>query len=73
MMDTLRALVRFFESVGQVAAVVLLVAIVVGVAVFIWLGAVSRKMPPLVSPTGGPLLAGAAELVVEPGDLPGAG
>ena len=57
MMDTLRALVRFFESVGQVAAVVLLVAIVVGVAVFIWLGAVSRKMPPLVSPTGGPLRA----------------
>ncbi|OLN24981.1 hypothetical protein DVDV_3732 [Desulfovibrio sp. DV] len=55
MMDTLRALVRFFESVGQVAALVLLVAVVVGVALFIWLGMVSRKMPPSVSPTGGPL------------------
>ena len=57
MMDTLRALVRFFESVGQVAALVLLVAVVVGVALFIWLGMVSRKMPPSVSPTGGPLRA----------------
>lgn len=58
MMDTLRALVRFFESVGQVAAVVLLVAVVVGVVLFIWLGMVSRKMPASVSPTGGPLRTG---------------
>jgi len=57
-MDTLRALVRFFEAVGQVAAVVLLVVVVLGVGVFIWLGAVSRRMPPSVSPTGGPLRTG---------------
>ena len=61
MMETLRTLVRFFESVGQVAAVLLLVAVVVGVAVFIWLGAVSRKMPPSVSPTGGPLRSDGAK------------
>jgi len=58
MMDTMRALVRFFESVGQVAAIVLLVAIVVGSAVFVWLGVVSRRMAPSVSPTGGPLRTG---------------
>ena len=58
MMDTLRALVRFFEAVGQVAAIVLLVVVVLGVGVFIWLGAVSRRMPPSVSPTGGPLRTG---------------
>jgi uncharacterized protein (DUF1499 family) len=60
MMEALRSLVRFFEAVGQVAGVVLLVAVVVGVGVFIWLGAVSRKMPPRVSPTGGPLRADGA-------------
>ena len=58
MMDTLRALVRFFEAVGQVAAVVLLVAVVVGVVLFAWLAMVSRRMPPSVSPTGGPLRIG---------------
>ncbi|MFP5259150.1 MAG: DUF1499 domain-containing protein [Acidobacteriota bacterium] len=58
MMDTLRALVRFFEAVGQVAAIILLVVVVLGVGVFIWLGAVSRRMPPSVSPTGGPLRTG---------------
>ncbi|KHK03612.1 DUF1499 domain-containing protein [Desulfovibrio sp. TomC] len=61
MMDTLRTLVRFFESVGQVAAVVLLVVVVVGVVLFIWLGMVSRKMPPSVSPTGGPLRSDGAK------------
>lgn len=61
MMDTLRALVRFFESVGEIAAVVLLVAVVVGVAAFVWLGAVSRKLPPSVSPTGGPLRSDGAK------------
>lgn len=58
MMEMLRSLVWFLEAVGQVAAVVLLAAVVVGVAVFIWLGAVSRRMPPAASPTGGPLRTG---------------
>ena len=61
MMETLRTLVRFFESVGQVAAMVLLVVVVVGVALFIWLGMVSRRMPPSVSPTGGPLRSDGAK------------
>ncbi|WP_300157643.1 DUF1499 domain-containing protein [Solidesulfovibrio sp.] len=57
MMETLRKILSFFEAVGQVAAVVLLVAVVVGVVWFAWLGWQSRRMPALVSPTGGPLRA----------------
>ncbi len=56
-MDALRALARFFEAVGQVVAVALLAAVVVGVAVLAWLGRASRRMAPVVSPTGGPLRA----------------
>ncbi|MHC1791750.1 DUF1499 domain-containing protein [Solidesulfovibrio sp.] len=57
MMGMPPALVRFFVSAGEIAAVALLVAVVVGVAAFAWLGAVSRKLPPSVSPPGGPLRA----------------
>jgi len=61
MMETLRRILGFFEAVGQVAAVVLLVAVVIGVAWFAWLGRVSRRMPPALSPTGGPLRADGAK------------
>jgi uncharacterized protein (DUF1499 family) len=57
MMDTIRRILSFFEAIGQVMAAVLLVVVVVVVARFIWLGRVSRRMPPSVSPTGGPLRA----------------
>ncbi|WP_428561814.1 MAG: DUF1499 domain-containing protein [Solidesulfovibrio sp. DCME] len=57
-METLRRILGFFEAVGQVAAVVLLVAVIVGVAWFAWLGRVSRRLPAVVSPTGGPLRPG---------------
>jgi uncharacterized protein (DUF1499 family) len=61
MMDTIRKLLSFFEAVGQVAAAVLLVVVVVGVVWFIRLGMASRRMPPSVSPTGGPLRADGAK------------
>jgi uncharacterized protein (DUF1499 family) len=57
MMDAIRSVLRFFETVGQFAAMVLLVAVVVGVVWFAWLGRKSRRMPPRLSPTGGPLRA----------------
>jgi len=56
-METLRRVVSFFEDVGQVAAVVLLVAGFVLVCGLVWLGRVSRRMRPLVSPAEGPLRA----------------
>lgn len=57
-METLRGITAFLEAVGQVAAVVLVVA-GIGLAVWLaWLGRVSRRMPPGISPSGGPLRAG---------------
>ncbi len=56
-METLRSVLAFFEAVGQVVAVVLLVTVVTGAVYFAWLGRISRRMPPRVSPTGGPLRA----------------
>ncbi len=61
MMETLRRILGFFEAVGQVAAVVLLVAVVAGVVWFVYLGRVSRRMQPALSPTGGPLRADGAK------------
>ncbi|MHC1711923.1 MAG: DUF1499 domain-containing protein [Solidesulfovibrio sp.] len=61
MMDTIRKILSFFEAVGQVAAAVLLVLVVLGVAWFVRLGMASRCMPPSVSPTGGPLRADGAK------------
>lgn len=57
-METLKSVLAFFEAVGQVAAIVLLVAVVAGVVWFAWLGRVSRRLPASVSPTGGPLRTG---------------
>ena len=57
MMEGLRSLLHFFEAVGQFMAVVLGIALVVGLAGFVWLGMISRRMPPSLSPTGGPLRA----------------
>ncbi|UJX42908.1 DUF1499 domain-containing protein [Desulfovibrio sp. JY] len=56
-METLRRFVSFFEAVGQVAAVVLLIAGLVLVCGLAWLGRASRRMRPLVSPAEGPLRA----------------
>lgn len=55
MMETIRSVLGFFEAVGQVAAVILLVVVVLGVIRFAMLGRTSRRMPASVSPTGGPL------------------
>lgn len=56
-METLRRVLAFFEAVGQVAAVVLLVVVLAGVVWLAVLGARSRRTAPRLSPTGGPLLA----------------
>ena len=56
-METLRRILGFFEAVGQVTAVLLLVAVVILFAWLAWLGRVSRRLPPSVSPSGGPLRA----------------
>jgi uncharacterized protein (DUF1499 family) len=61
MMETLRRILGFFEAVGQVASVVLLVAVVAGVVWFAFLGRVSRRTQPALSPTGGPLRADGAK------------
>ena len=57
MMEFLHRLTAFFEAVGQVTAVILLVAVLVGGGFLAWLGAKSRRVTPRLSPTGGPLLA----------------
>lgn len=54
-METLQRVLSFFEAVGRVTAVLLLVAVVAGVVAFAWLGWKSRRMPASVSPSGGPL------------------
>ena len=60
-METLRAILSFFEAVGQVAAVVLLFVALVAVVLLAWLGRKSRRMHPVLSPTGGPLRADGAK------------
>jgi uncharacterized protein (DUF1499 family) len=57
MMETLHRVLAFFEAVGQVVAVILLVAVVAGCVWLALLGARSRRLTPRLSPTGGPLLA----------------
>jgi uncharacterized protein (DUF1499 family) len=57
MMETLRRILGFFEAVGQVVAVVLVVAGLAGCCWLAWLGRQSRRLPPVLSPHGGPLLA----------------
>ena len=56
-METLRSALHFFEAVGRVSAVVLLVAGVAVTLVLIRLGMVSRRMTPRLSSPSGPLLA----------------
>ncbi len=55
MMETIRRLLAFFEAVGQAVAVVLLVVVVLLMVRLAWLGRKSRRLPPNVSPPGGPL------------------
>ncbi|EHJ47780.1 hypothetical protein DFW101_1773 [Solidesulfovibrio carbinoliphilus subsp. oakridgensis] len=61
MMETIRTVLSFFEAVGQVVGTLLVAAIVVGAIRFAWMGRASRRMPPAVSPTGGPLRADGAK------------